>query len=140
MPDISHLVISYFSTALIFLTIDFLWLGVIAKSFYFGALGHLMREKILFPVAFGFYLIFASGLVYFAVWPALQTGSVHEWQTSLINGALFGFFCYATYNLTNISTLKNWPLRMSLVDMAWGTSLSAVSAVGGYFLTIYFIA
>ncbi len=108
----------------VFLVIDLLWLGIIASSFYRDRIGHLM--EINWTAAIIFYLVFLVGLTYFAIYPASSQG----WQTALLLGALFGFFTYATYDLTNLSTLKDWPLSLVIVDMAWGTFLGgAVSVV-----------
>ncbi|MEO1265755.1 MAG: DUF2177 family protein [Pseudomonadota bacterium] len=125
-------VIAYFATAIVFLAIDALWLGVIATKFYKAELGSLMAENVNFVAAAGFYLVYCVGIVIFAVSPALRSG---DWTQALLFGALFGFFCYATYDMTNLATLRDWPLRMSLVDMAWGTVLTGVSATAGYLIT-----
>ena len=113
----------------IFFLIDMIWLGVVAKSFYQSQIGHLLGE-VNWVAAIIFYLVFLVGLVIFAVYPGVQAGA---WQTALIYGALFGFFTYATYDLTNLATLKDWPLSVTLVDMVWGTILGATVAVGTYF-------
>lgn len=126
----SSLLIPYFLTLVIFLVIDALWLGVIAKNFYMGQLGHLMLDEPKLGIAFAFYCVYVVGIVIFAVHPALQNG---QWTHALIYGALFGFFCYATYDLTNMATLKDWPTKMSLVDMIWGPVLTGGSAVLGFF-------
>jgi uncharacterized membrane protein len=122
---------AYVVTAVIFLFLDFLWLGYIAKSFYFSRLGELLLDKPNLGVAAGFYAVYVIGLVIFAVAPALQSGS---WKTALIYGALFGFFCYATYDMTNLATLKGWPVTVAIVDVIWGTVLTGVSALMGYLI------
>lgn len=127
--------IAYIIAAFTFLVIDALWLGIIAKDFYFSQLGHLMRERPNFAIAAGFYLIYVVGLVFFAIKPALESG---EWKTALIHGALFGFFCYATYDLTNMATLKDWPKLMSGVDIVWGVVLSATTSVITFFTIVIF--
>lgn len=104
----------------IFLLIDLLWLGVIASSFYRDKIGHLM--EINWPAAIVFYLVFLVGLTFFAMFPALENGG---WKYALLYGALFGFFTYATYDLTNLATLKDWPLSLTIVDMMWGSVLGA---------------
>jgi uncharacterized membrane protein len=118
-------VIPYMVTAVSFIVIDLLWLGVVAKSFYRRELGSLMLEKINLPVALIFYLIFPMGLTIFAVAPALGGGGVGY---ALQYGALFGFFAYATYDLTNLATLKNWSTKLSIIDIAWGTALASICA------------
>ncbi len=79
------------------------------------------------PAAVAFYLIYVLGIVVFAVWPALESG---DWRTALMRGAAFGFFAYATYDLTNLATLKVWSLKISLIDMAWGTLLTGTGGGG----------
>lgn len=118
-------VIAYLATLIAFAIVDTLWLGVVARAFYQAELGSLRAERIDFRAAVAFYLVFAAGIVVFAVLPALRAESLGN---ALLYGALFGFFCYATYDLTNLATLRDWPLRMSLVDIAWGTVLTASTA------------
>jgi uncharacterized membrane protein len=118
----------YLAATTAFVLIDLVWLGVIAKGFYRRELGTLMANPINVPVAMFFYLIFPLGLVIFAIEPA--HGNI--WG-ALRQGALFGFFAYATYDLTNLATLKNWSAKLSLADMAWGTVLSgACAAIGAW--------
>ena len=128
----AHYIIAYLCTALVFLLIDFVWLSYIAKDMYMNALGHLMLDDVNMKIAAGFYLMYGVGMVIFAVNPALVQD---QWQTALIFGALFGFFCYAAYDFTNMATLKDWPIKMSIIDMAWGTFLTGASSTGGFFLT-----
>jgi uncharacterized membrane protein len=126
---------AYLATAAIFLFIDFLWLGYIAKTFYFSRLGDLLLDKPNLGVAAIFYAVYVIGVVIFAVGPALKSGS---WQTALVYGALFGFFCYATYDMTNLATLKGWPVSVAIVDVIWGTVLTGTSALLGYLVTRQF--
>jgi uncharacterized membrane protein len=112
----------------VMLALDFLWLGLIAKPLYQQAIGHLMAERPNLPVAFLFYVVYALGLTIFAVWPQ---AAVPGWRMAAAMGALFGFFAYATYDLTNLATLKGWPVGIALIDMAWGAVVSAISAVAG---------
>ncbi len=120
--------VAYLATLAALTLIDLLWLGVVAKGFYRRALGPLMAKRIRWPAAAAFYLLFAAGIVLFAVWPAVQGGRV--WLAALLGG-LFGFFAYATYDLTNLATLEGFPLRLALVDMAWGSALTAAAAAVG---------
>jgi uncharacterized membrane protein len=113
------------SAFLVFFAIDMLWLGLIAKNFYSAKLGHLMTPKVLWTPAFIFYMLFVAGILFFVVFPALQKGS---WTYALGAGALFGLITYATYDLTNLATLKDWPLVVTLVDLVWGSVLSASTA------------
>ena len=120
--------IAYAGTAVAMVALDMLWLGLIAKPLYQQGIGHLMADEINAPVAVLFYLLYAVGLVIFAVSP--QTGG-YGWGKTLTMAALFGFFAYATYDLTNLATLKDWPLGLTLIDMAWGTFVSAAAASAG---------
>ena len=120
---------AYAAAAVVFLGLDFVWLGVVAKNAYRSWIGHLMRDEIHATAAILFYLVYVVGLLIFAVAPALKDAA---WQTAALYGALFGFFAYGTYELTNYATLKDWPVAMVAVDLAWGTALSAVAAVAGY--------
>jgi uncharacterized membrane protein len=119
---------AYVITAVVMVVIDFIWLGYIAKPIYERGIGHLMTDKPNVTVAVLFYLIFAIGLMIFAVVPNEATTG---WQKTIVSAALFGFIAYATYDLTNLATLKNWPVSVSLIDMAWGTLVSAIAAAAG---------
>lgn len=122
-------VLTYLATLAIFLVIDLVWLGVVAKDYYRSSIGHLMGDGFNIPAAVAFYLIYIMGVMMFAVLPAAQSG---EWTRAVVLGAAFGFFAYATYDLTNMATLKNWPLGLALADMAWGSFVTAVAAATGY--------
>lgn len=122
-------VTAYAATALVFLAVDFVWLSRLANRFYTDNLGHLLMEKPNLPAAGLFYAFFAVGIVFFAVAPALKAESL---GTAVLSGALFGFFAYATYDVTNYATLRDWPVVVVAVDVAWGTFLSAISAAAGY--------
>lgn len=119
---------AYAATIVVFATLDLLWLGLVAKSIYQQGIGHLMADRPNFMVAAMFYAAFAMGLMVFAVAPG---GSATAWNKTLIAAALFGFIAYATYDLTNLATLKNWPIGLSVLDMVWGTVLSVVAASAG---------
>lgn len=121
--------IAYAAAAAVFLVADGFWLGLVAKSFYRNAIGPMMAEQVNVAAAAVFYLLYIVGVVVFAVSPAFETGS---WRTALVFGALFGLFAYATYDLTNLATLRDWPLRFAVVDLAWGTFVTALAAVAGY--------
>ncbi len=118
----------YLISVPIFFVVDMIWLGLIASDFYKSRLSHLMGE-INWTAAIIFYLVFLIGLVIFAIYPAVVRGS---WQYALMYGALFGFFTYATYDLTNLSTLRDWPLSVTVVDIVWGTVLGLIVSVGTY--------
>jgi len=121
-------VIAYLAALTAFLIIDAVWLGVISKRFYAEQLGSLMRERVLFAPAAVFYLIYAAGVVILAIRPEQPDLSLV--QVALL-GALVGFMAYGTYNITNIATLRDWPVRMSMVDWSWGTVLTSIVAVLG---------
>lgn len=116
-----NIIVTYLVTAGIFLSIDAIWLSKVAVNFYKNELGDRMADPVNLGVALAFYLVYAAGVVYFAVKPGLDAGSA---SLALMNGAILGFLAYATYDLTNYATLKDWPLKMTLVDMAWGTVLT----------------
>ena len=117
----------------VFFVIDMFWLGVVAKGFYRDQIGALMKPDINWIAAIIFYLIFILGLVIFVIGPAVEKGS---WTHALIYGALFGFVCYATYDLTNLAVAKDWPLLATIVDMAWGAVLAASVSTISYFIAI----
>jgi len=121
----------YALTFLVFLVIDLIWLGLIARPFYQNQLGFLMKTNVNWIAAISFYLIFIAGILFFVIYPALERGS---WGFALMAGAFFGFITYATYDLTNLATLKDWPLMVTLVDMGWGTFLGASVSVIGFFI------
>jgi uncharacterized membrane protein len=123
--------ILYLVSVPVFFIIDMIWLGVIARNFYQTRLGHLLGD-INWGAAITFYLIFLVGLTFFATYPATLKGGV---MSAMVYGALFGFFTYATYDLTNQATLRDWPLMVTMVDMLWGTILGA--AVAGLTVFIY---
>jgi uncharacterized membrane protein len=118
----------YVATLLVFLAIDMVWLGLVARTFYRTHLGFLMAPNPNWLAAGAFYLLFVVGLLVFAVVPGLEGDSL---RNTLLRAALFGLIAYATYDLTNLATVKGWPLLVTVVDMLWGTALSAaVSYVG----------
>ena len=117
----------------VFFVIDMFWLGVVAKDFYRDQIGTLMKPDINWIAAVIFYLIFILGLVVFVIGPAVEKGS---WSQALIFGALFGFVCYATYDLTNLAVAKDWPLLVTMVDLVWGAVLAASVSTISYFIAI----
>ena len=124
---------AYGAMALVILAIDFLWLGFIAKSFYRDSIGHLMADPPNLVAGGIFYLLYPIGILLFAVAPAALSGveGLASWSRVILAGALFGFFCYATYDLTNLATLRGWPLRFVLVDIALGVTLTTAAAAAG---------
>lgn len=127
-----QIVIAYVTTALVFLAVDAVWLSQVATRFYTDRIGHLMLDRPNLAAAGVFYAVYVVGVVIFAVSPALKGGGV---GTALVYGALFGFFTYATYDMTNYATLRDWPVAVVIVDVAWGSFLTALAAVAGTVLT-----
>jgi len=115
----------------VFFAIDMIWLGLVAKDFYRGQIGSLMKSDINWTAAISFYLLFIVGLVVFVITPAVEKGS---WTYALVFGAFFGLITYATYDLTNLATLKDWPILVTLVDLAWGAVLAASVSVVTYLI------
>lgn len=115
----------YLLTLAIFFAIDMVWLSVVAKTFYRKHLGYLMAPKVVWPAAILFYLLFIAGLVVFAVRPGLAAG---EPLKALLLGAFLGLISYATYDLTNQATVKDWPAVVTVVDLVWGTALGGLVA------------
>jgi uncharacterized membrane protein len=121
-------IILYLVVLVAFFVIDMLWLGLVARSFYRKHLGFIMAPRPNWVAAIVFYLLFIFGVVFFVVAPGLESGSLQE---TLLRAALFGLITYATYDLTNLATLKDWPLIVTLVDILWGVVLCvSISLVG----------
>lgn len=119
--------LAYLATLVLFATVDITWLMTMGARLYKQTLGDILLPNVNVGAAVAFYIIYPAGLVYFAVIPALKSGS---WSVALLNGALFGMFAYATYELTNYATLRNWTLQITVVDIAYGAIASgAVAAV-----------
>lgn len=121
----------YFLTLTVFLAIDAVWLTVVAKNFYAKYLGYLMAKNPNLLAAGIFYLLFVVGMVVLVLSPALEKKSLMQ---AILTGALFGLVSYATYDLTNLATIKDWPLLVTVVDMIWGTVLSATVAGVSFWL------
>jgi uncharacterized membrane protein len=113
----------------VFFAMDMVWLGWLAKTFYREKLAAFLSPEVNWTAAIFFYLLYIIGILIFAVLPALDKNMLSR---ALIWGALFGFFTYATYDLTNLATLKNWPISVVVVDILWGTVLCAVVAAAGF--------
>lgn len=112
--------IIFFIAFVIFFIIDILWLGLFAKNMYQSQIGFILAKKPNWYAAFIFYILYIVFLMIFAIMPALQKSSFND---AMLYGALYGFITYATYDLTNLATLKNWPLKVTLIDITWGTLL-----------------
>jgi len=115
----------------VFFVIDMVWLVLVAKKFYQEQIGFLMRPDINWFAAIIFYLLFIAGLVIFVISPAVEKQS---WVHALIFGALFGLITYATYDLTNLATLKDWPLLVTIVDLIWGSVLASSISIITYLI------
>lgn len=120
----------YLLSAAVFLVFDLFWLLVVSKKMYQQFIGHLMGEARMVP-AIIFYFLYIVGVVYFVLLPGIEKGSF--WYV-VGSGALLGFLCYATYDLTNLATLKGWPVTMTLIDLAWGTFVTAATSGIVYWL------
>jgi len=125
------IILSYLLTFLVFLMLDLLWLGVIAKNIYRKHLGGFLSDRVNWTAAFIFYIIYVVGISVFAVYPAVGKDSVYN---AIFMGALFGFFTYATYDLTNLATLKGWPLPIVIIDIIWGSVLGALVSFSGFYI------
>ena len=112
----------------IFFAADMIWLGLAAKNFYAKQIGFLMKANVNWAAAILFYLLFLAGLVVFVIAPAVEKDS---WASALLLGALFGLITYATYDLTNLATLREWPIAVAGLDVAWGTLVTGISATAG---------
>ncbi|XKT74357.1 MAG: DUF2177 family protein [Patescibacteria group bacterium UBA2163] len=126
----------YALTIPVFFLIDMVWLGVIAKNFYSNQIGFLMGE-VNWVAAIVFYLLFIVGILVFAVLPALESGSL---MRAVMLGAFFGFIAYATYDLTNLAVVKDWPILVTVVDMAWGAVLSGSVATISYLIGTWLLS
>ncbi|MEO1019536.1 MAG: DUF2177 family protein [Pseudomonadota bacterium] len=125
-------ILTYLATMVAFLAVDAVWLGKIANQFYASQLGDLMRRPPLMAAAGVFYALYVIGIIYFAIKPAREADSI---SIAITNGALFGFFAYGTYDMTNLATIRDWPWRLVLVDWTWGTVLTAFAAFCGYWVS-----
>ena len=128
-------VVAYIATAIFFLGLDALWLSRVALGLYRRELGGLLLERPNLPVAAAFYLLYVGGIVVLAIAPALGDGG---WPRVLLMGAVLGLVAYGTYDITNLSTLKGWSVKLAIIDIAWGTALTAVSATIGYLVVTAF--
>ncbi len=122
----------YILTSLAFFVIDIVWLGFVAQNFYDKYLSHLLSDKVNWPAAIIFYLIYIVGILVFAVFPAYNDESLFK---AIVLGGLFGLVAYATYDLSNLATLKDWPLTVVLVDIIWGIVLTSSVSIAGFYIT-----
>lgn len=123
----------YLAALPVFVLLDALWIGVISKGFYQKHLGYLFTDRVNYIAAATFYLLFLAGLVFFVLTPSLEKKT---WVYALFAGALFGLVTYATYDLTNLATVKNWPLVVTVVDLIWGAAVSALVSMITFFVAV----
>ncbi|HEY0979623.1 MAG TPA: DUF2177 family protein [Candidatus Paceibacterota bacterium] len=121
----------------IMFVLDLLWIGVVGQGFYRTQLGSMLRQDIVWPAALGFYVIYALAIAFFVLAPALATRSLMH---AVLAGAFLGLAAYAAYDLTNLATLTDWPLPLTLVDLAWGVAVTAITSAAAYLIAARFIA
>jgi uncharacterized membrane protein len=131
------LIVAFAVTAVVFLILDAIWLGVISRNLYQREIGDLLLPKPNFGAAAFFYVIYIAGLVYFCVIPGFTGQSA---MRGLVNGAVFGIVAYATYDLTNLATLKGWSTTIVFIDIAWGAVASAAASAAGVAVTMRAVA
>ena len=134
MLETSKFIYTYLLTVPVFFLVDMVWLGVVAKKYYAQQLGELLSKNVNWTAATVFYLSYIFGIMWFAVLPGLEDNSL---KTVILNGALFGGLAYATYDLTNLATLKDWPTQLVFVDIAWGIVLSSVVGTASYYIALW---
>lgn len=134
MMEASKIIYTYLLTVPVFFAIDMVWLGVIAKNLYQKQIGHLLAPTVNWPAAIIFYLIYIYGIIFFAVLPGVEKDSL---RTVMVNAALFGAMAYATYDLTNLATLKNWPTTIVFIDIIWGAVLTTLVATASYYIALW---
>lgn len=127
--------IAYTAALVVFGVIDILWLTLVGAKLFRDTLGDVLAQDVRMAPAIAFYLLYSLGVVFFAIAPALRDASV---MTALINGAMFGLMTYATYDLTNYATVRNWTLNLTIIDLSYGAALTAVTALLGYWITRWF--
>ncbi len=115
----------------VFFAIDLVWLGVVAADLYENQIGFLLADKINWAAAVIFYLLYIAGIIYFAIAPGIAKKSL---SYCMISAALFGFLAYATYDLTNLATVDGWPIKITIIDLIWGTTLTSLTALSGWFI------
>jgi uncharacterized membrane protein len=128
----TRLLIAYATTLIVFCCADFVWLGWVAKEYYQSQLGGLLLAQPNWSAAVIFYALYAAGIVIFCISPALDAGSLGK---AALLGALLGALAYATYDLSNLATLKSWPMALSVLDIAWGALVTSIAASAGYQMT-----
>ena len=120
----------YAITLVAFFAVDMVWLGLVAKTFYKKHLGYIMAPDVNWTAALIFYLLFIVGILVFVVLPGIKENSL---SSTILRAALFGLITYATYDLTNLATVRDWPLLVTIVDLCWGMVLTTLVSLAGYF-------
>lgn len=129
---ITKYILAYIATGIAFALIDSVWLRNMYPRLYKPELGEMMMAGgFRLGPAIAFYVLYILGMMIFAVGPAMASG---RWQTALVQGAMFGFFCYMTYDLTNMATLKSWSMKVVVLDIIWGTVLTGSASLAGYWV------
>ncbi|MGA3014894.1 MAG: DUF2177 family protein [Bacteroidales bacterium] len=129
--NILRIILSYIITILVFIALDMAWLGLVAKNLYRKYLGSLLSEKVNWIAAIAFYLIFIAGIFIFVIYPSVEKQSITR---AMILGAVFGFITYATYDLTNYATLKDFPLTIVFIDLVWGAVITSLVSLVGFYI------
>jgi uncharacterized membrane protein len=132
----TKLILLYIASAILFFAIDILWLGVIAKNFYHRHLARFFRERVNWTAAGLFYSLYILGIMIFAILPGISAASLSR---TMVLGVLYGLFTYATYDLTNLATLKDWPVKIVVVDILWGMVLCGLVSAGGFLVATRFL-
>ncbi len=127
---------AYVATLIVLLALDFAWLGTVGGPLFKRTLGDMLMPNFSVGPAVLFYVVYAIGIVYFAETVAFEGG---DWTTALLRGALFGFFAYLTYDMTNLATLRNYTAGLAATDIIWGTVVTAVSATAGFWAAEFVI-
>lgn len=134
--SIFDLIKNYIVTLIVFLAIDMVWLLVISKKLYAEKLGYLLAEKPNLVAAFIFYFLFAAGVLFFVIQPALAAESL---QYAIFAGLFFGLVTYATYDLTNMATIRDWPTMITVIDLIWGSFVTASTSSISYIIIMRFL-
>ena len=121
----------YFATLVVFFAVDMVWLGLIAKNLYKKHLGFIIAPDVNWYAALIFYFLFILGVLIFVVVPGLKENAL---PLMLLKAALFGLITYATYDLTNLATVQNWPVIITVIDLIWGMALTTIVSLAGYFI------
>jgi len=125
----TRLAVAYAAAAVVLAVLDGIWLSTVGRAVFRPQLAPLLLDRLNWPPAIVFYVLYVAGVLIFAMAPALKPGGT--WMQAALTGALFGLFCYATYDLTNMATLKVWPLKVAVLDVAWGALVTGAAAGAG---------